>query len=390
MDSALQRAGETRSSNLADQRRLVVAITPRTVWLAVGLLALLAAVAVVLMKALFVFILIFIAIILAEGIRPAVEWQARHHVPRPLAVLLIYLGVAVVAAILVYILISPLLSQLTTLNRELPRYVQQVQSFFTRARQVISSSPELSRALDSLQASQGSLIGTLASLLLQIPYMIGTILFSSVVVAVMAFFWLTGIEHLKPFVVSLFPEERRAAALSVLAEMGEHIGGYVRGVVINMWVIGILSGVADWLLGIPYPVLLGILAGLTELIPYFGPWISGGVAALVALITLGPLAALEVVGVYVIIQEIEGHTLIPVVMMREVNLNPLTVVIAVLLGAELLGVIGGILAVPAAAVVKVLIVRVAAPAARHASARLSLPHDGYDAASSPTVGSPET
>jgi predicted PurR-regulated permease PerM len=146
--------------------------------------------------------------------------------------------------------------------------------------------------------------------------------------------------------------------------MGIRLSGYVRGVGINMLVIGILSGGADWLLGIPYPTLLGIVAGLMEIIPYFGPWISGGIAAIVALVTISPIAALEVIVAYILIQQIEGHVLIPYVMMRTVKINPLTVVIAVLLGTELLGIIGGILALPVAAVVEVVIMRAILPALR--------------------------
>ncbi len=131
----------------------------------------------------------------------------------------------------------------------------------------------------------------------------------------------------------------------------------------------------DWLLGIPYAVLLAIVAGMTEIIPYFGPWISGGIAAIVALIAVSPIAALEVVAAYIIIQEVEGHVLIPFVMMRSVKLNPLAVVVAVLLGSELLGIIGGILAVPAAAVIEVVFMGAVVPMVRRRVAyRPTSPH----------------
>ena len=178
-------------------------------------------------------------------------------------------------------------------------------------------------------------------------------------------------QGLKPLVLSLFPEESRPAVADLLGDMGYRLSGYVRGVAINMVVVGALSGAVDWLLGIPYAVLLGIVAGMTEIIPYFGPWISGGVAAIVALVAVSPIAALEVVVAYVLIQEVEGHVLIPFVMMRSVKLNPLTVVIAVLLGTELLGIIGGILAVPAAAVIEVVFMRAVVPAVRRRVARRS-------------------
>jgi predicted PurR-regulated permease PerM len=205
--------------------------------------------------------------------------------------------------------------------------------------------------------------------------LLGRLLLSAVVVLVMAFFWLTGIEHLRPFVISLFPDQQQALVDDVIGELGRRIGGYLRGVVFNMFVIGILSGLGLWVLGVPYPALLGILAGLTELLPYIGPWISGAVAALVALALVSPLKSVEVIGYYILLQQVEGNTLVPIVMMNAVNLNPLTVVVAVLLGSEVLGLAGAVLAVPAAAVLQVLIVRVLAPVARHAAQRMPSPPD---------------
>ena len=204
----------------------------------------------------------------------------------------------------------------------------------------------------------------------------------------MAFFWLTGVERLRPFFISLFPDHFQPNVDDILSEIGRKIGGYVRGVALNMFVIGTLSGGADFLLGVSYPVLLGIWAGMAELIPYFGPWIGGSAAVLVALITGGPLKAIEVVGAYVVIQEIEGHTLAPFVMMHTVELNPLTVIVAVLLCTELLGIAGGVISVPGAAIIKALMVRVVGPMARSASARVSREHDTSRPAFSNSAGPP--
>ena len=361
----VERREQSHLDGMSDPRRWVVTITPRSIWLAAGIVALFIAIGIVLLKAIYVLILMFIAIIFAEGIRPIVDWLERRHLPRPLSVMLTYLGIILVFAGLAYLLVEPVVTQLTKLGSQLPQYGAKIQDFISRIQQLVGNSPQLGQALNQA----GGLVQGLAAFLLQIPLFIGTLIFSIVIVATIAFFWLTGVERLKPFVVGLFPAQAQSEAADIVSEMGHRIGGYLRGVVFNSFVIGILSGAADFLLHVPYPVLLGILAGLTELIPYFGPWISGGVAGLVALIAAGPLAAVEVIVAYIIIQQIEGNVLVPLVMMRAVHLNPLTVVIAVLLGTELMGIIGGILAVPAAVIVHVLIVHVLAPAARRASRR---------------------
>lgn len=354
----------------------VVTITPRSIWLAAGIVALLIAIGIVLLKAMYVVILFFIAIIFAEGIRPVVDWLQRRRVPRPLGVLLTYLGILLVLVGLAYLLVQPVVAQITRLSTQLPQYTARVQDFLSRFQQLVGNNPQIGQALNQA----GGFVQEIAAFLLQIPLLIGTVLFGIVIVATIAFFWLTGIEQLQPFVVGLFPRHLQAETAGVIGEMGRKIGGYLRGVVFNSFVIGILSGVAVYFLHVPYPLLLGILAGMTESIPYFGPWISGGVAALVALITVGPLTAVLVVVAYIVIQQVEGNVLVPLVMMRAVELNPLTVVIAVLLGTELLGIIGGILAVPAAVVVQVLVVRALAPAARQAAVRrTAVPMGGVSA-----------
>jgi predicted PurR-regulated permease PerM len=343
---------------------LQVSVAPGALWLIAGIALLFICIGIVLLKGIFVFLLLFTAIVFAEGIRPVVDRLQRWHAPRPLAVLLVYLCLALILALLIWILLRPLIAQVTHLVNNFPSYMNRIGALVTGLEQTLSGSPQLSSALDSMRSSLTGLAGGVLSYAISLPQTAGSILLSVVLVAVMAFFWLTGVEDLKPLILSVFPEQSRPVVSDMLIDMGIRLSGYVRGVGINMLVIGILSGGADWLLGIPYPTLLGIVAGLMEIIPYFGPWISGGIAAIVALVTISPIAALEVIVAYILIQQIEGHVLIPYVMMRTVKINPLTVVIAVLLGTELLGIIGGILALPVAAVVEVVIMRAIVPALR--------------------------
>lgn len=383
--------GETTPAPLpSGNRSIVISITPRSIWLAIGLVALLICVGIILMKALFVLMLLFIAIIFAEGIRPLVNFQERHRIPRPLGVFIVYLAILLIFAALGFLLVQPIIHQVDRLNNDLPRYVSQAQDSLTRLDQKMSKNPLLSKAIGSPENAVAGLAHRLAPLLLKIPFLLGKILFSVVAIIVMAFFWLTGVEQLRPFFVGLFPAQHQGHVNSILSEIGHKIGGYVRGVVLNMVVIGTLSGGADFLLNVSYPVLLGIWAAMAELIPYFGPWIGGSAAVLVALITGSPIKALEVVAAYVVIQEIEGHTLVPFVMMHTVDLNPLTVIIAVLLGTGLLGVAGGVISVPTAAIIKVLMLRVVGPLARSASSRVSEREDGAQPAFSNSAGPPKS
>jgi predicted PurR-regulated permease PerM len=373
------------SNNAGAESRLLVAVSARTLWLIAGIALLFIGVGVVLLKGILVFLLLFTGIVLAEGIRPLVDRLQRWRVPRPLAVLLVYLGLVAIVALLMWVLLQPVIAQIAQLTARLPSYMSRIGSFLTSMQSRLNSSSQLSGVLSAARSSASGFATSILSYALGLPQMLGSLLLSIVLVAVIAFFWLTGVQGLKPLMLSLFPEEARPSVSDLLSDMGYRLSGYVRGVGINMLVVGALSGAVDWLLGIPYALLLGIVAGMTEIIPYFGPWISGGVAAIVALIAVSPIAALEVVAAYILIQEVEGHVLIPFVMMRSVKLNPLTVVIAVLLGTELLGIIGGILAVPAAAVVEVVFMRAIVPVVRarvaHHPSRIQLADGARDGAS---------
>ena len=151
---------------------------------------------------------------------------------------------------------------------------------------------------------------------------------------------------------------------SVISEVGKSFGGYVRGALITMILIGLPAWLGLLILGVPYQLLLGVVAGLTELLPYIGPWISGSIAVLVALVAVDPLKAVQVIILFLLIYEIEGNIIRSLVMSKQVHVDPLLVIVSVLIGINMLGVIGAILAVPLAAGAQVLIVRVVASSIR--------------------------
>jgi predicted PurR-regulated permease PerM len=307
-------------------------------------------------------VLVFLlAIVVAEGIRPLVRRLEGWRFPRPAAILAVYLVMLGVLALLVLLLVQPLVSQAQQLANDFPRYQQQLQTFIND----VQSRFHLS---GNFNAQLGSALGTAKDVLLAIGSTVATVLVNFVIVLVLAFLWLTTSDRLKSFVVDLVPPLRQPLAADVIADMGRRIGGYLRGVVINMVVIGLLSGVAVTALRLPSPVLLGIFAGILEAIPIFGPFLGAAPAVLLGF-TVSPLYPLLVAGVFLVIQQVESNTLVPVVMNRVVALPPLTVVLALLVGGALQGVAGALLAVPMAAALQVLILRVVVPMIHAAQGR---------------------
>ena len=390
MDDEATHSPDGRAETATPRRYLTIAIEPRTLWLATAIILGVLVFAFVFTHALGVFIVVFIAIIFAEGIRPLVARLQAWRVPRPLAVLLIYLVIVAVVGILAYILVQPLVNQLAAFVNALPDYASEAQRVLTHIQQLASGNPQILQAISLLEGQLGSIVSNALPLVLHLPFAIGDLIFNALLILLIAFLWLTSIGRLRPFALGLLPASARPVAQVMIDESSRRLGGYLRGVLVNMAAIGTLSGLGLALLGVPYAVLLGVLAGLTELIPFLGPWISGAAAVAVAGLAVDPLKAGEVVLLFMVLQQVEGNTLVPIVMNRTVELNPLLIVVAVLIGGALFGLAGSVLAVPLAALIEVAVIRVVAPAVRHAAARVEAREAREDRASEapPTVGRP--
>jgi predicted PurR-regulated permease PerM len=316
-------------------------------------------------------ILLLLAIILAEGIRPAAERLQRYRIRLPLAIMLIYLVLAVIVGLLLWLLLSPLLTQLRSLLEHLPQYQQEIQKQLSDMQKQVEEQGAAGQMIQNLTSELVTAIEQSAPALIAVPFNILTGMFGLfvdlIIVLTMTLFWLLGSRTLKRFVVGLLPVNSQAYASSVIGEVGLAFGGYVRGTLISMLIIGSVTGGGLALLGVPYALLLGVLAGLCELLPYLGPWIAGPISVVLALIASGPVTAVGVVILFILIQELEGNVVEPLVMSHSVHIDPLVVIVVVLVGINLLGIIGAILAIPIAAGVQVLVVRLLAPAIRSIS-----------------------
>jgi predicted PurR-regulated permease PerM len=180
------------------------------------------------------------------------------------------------------------------------------------------------------------------------------IVFTVVSAMIVAYYWMTEKAIIKRLVLGLFPMDRRDRAHALWDEIEDKLGGWARGQVLLMLIIGGVSTVVYGALGLPSFFLLGIWAGITELIPFIGPFLGGGLAVIVAF-TEGWQKAAVVLLFVIVLQQLEGNVIVPRVMRNAVGLTPLSVILAVLVGSTLLGPLGAILAIPVAAAVQVLI-----------------------------------
>jgi predicted PurR-regulated permease PerM len=369
LDGAAQSSRMASSSSTLRIRS--ISITQRTIWLAAVLVVAILAGIVIVDKALGPLILLLLAMIIGEAVRPVVVRLERYHIPRAIGTLLIFLIIIVALVGLSWLLINPLVGEIGSLAHNLPHYQAQLQKDLDDLGNRLKAQGSLGTAATDIAGSLAAALRQSAPALIAIPFGFLTGIFGIfidlVVILTMTIFWLLSAGKLRRFIVSLFPQPSQDHASSVMLEIGTTFGGYVRGTLASMVIIGTLTGAGLALLGVPYALLLGLLAALTELLPYLGPWISGSISVVFALIAVGPLKSVEVIILFILIQELEGNVVQPLVMSRTVHIDPLLVIVSVLVGINLLGIIGAVLAVPIAAGIQVLVVRVVAPAVRRAS-----------------------
>ena len=367
---AAAQSGTMPSSSSSTLRIRSISITQRTIWLAAVLAVVILVGIVIVDKALGPLILLLLAMIIGEAVRPVVVRLERYHIPRAVGTLLIFLVIIVILGGLVWLLINPLVSEIGSLAHNLPHYQAQLQKDLDNLGKSLKAQGNLGTAVKSIAASLAAALKQSAPALIAIPFGflsgIFGIFIDLVVILTMTIFWLLSAGKLRRFIVGLFPPASQGHASSIMLEIGTTFGGYVRGTLASMVIIGTLTGAGLALLGVPYALLLGLVAAITELLPYIGPWISGGISVVFALIAVGPLKSVEVIILFILIQELEGNVVQPLVMSRTVHIDPLLVIVSVLVGINLLGIIGAILAVPIAAGIQVIVVRVLAPAIRRA------------------------
>jgi predicted PurR-regulated permease PerM len=293
--------------------------------------------------------------------------QARN-IPQPLGILIVYVALLGFLALLVTLLVQPIVTEAGALANNFPHYKGDFLRFVDKAQQQLHFNIDITKQV-------GSLLDTARQVLFTIGGTIGTVVANFVLVLVLGFLWLMSSDRLKRFVVDLFPERHQELATDVFHEMGYRMGGFLRAVAINSLVVGVAVGLACWLLRLPSPVVLGVFAGLAAAVPLVGAFI-GVIPPVLLGFTVGPAYPVLVLAVLLVIQLIDANTVVPMVMNRVVALPALGVVLALLIGGALQGLIGALLAVPIAAALQVVLIRVAVPAVHHAQGRTDRAYAG--------------
>lgn len=171
---------------------------------------------------------------------------------------------------------------------------------------------------------------------------------------VVAFYVLIDLPNIREQVVSLIPPRNRAEVLYVSRELGGAVGGFLRGQLFVALIVGALTSFGFWLIGLDFWLIIGMIAGLLNIVPFLGPWVGGTLGVMVGLVTGSATTALWAGVVAVVVQQIDNNFISPNVMRATVRLHPAVVILVLILGGAIGGVWGVLLAVPATAAVKIV------------------------------------
>jgi predicted PurR-regulated permease PerM len=317
----------------------------------VGLIALAAAAGGVL-------VLLFVAILLASALEPIVGFlRSRLPIGRGATILLVYVTFFLAVIGLAFVVVPAAIGQGQKILASLPAFFESIRTWAATLRP---------RALgQSVTGLLGSVQGALApkppdpNTVVQVGRIAIEGVVSVLTLLTIVFFWLLEHARLQRYLLAYLPADRRAGARDAWNEVETRLGLWVRGQLTLMATMGLATGIAYALLGVPGALLLGLIAALAEAIPIVGP-LLGAIPAVLVAATVSDQLALLVGGVYIVIQLIEGSVLVPLVMRNTIGISPLLVLLSLLVGSAAGGFLGAALAVPVAAALEIVFARMQA------------------------------
>jgi predicted PurR-regulated permease PerM len=297
-----------------------------------------------------VLVLVGLALFLAAGLDPAVTWLTNHGLRRWQAVLVTLVVLAGMVAGFLAAAIPPLAAQTTALVNELPKYLHTLQDHNSQIGKLDAQYHIQDRVRNLLQTKGGSLIGGV----LGAGEVVLSTFSSIVIVAVLAIYFLADMPRIKLLAYRLAPHSRRARVILIGDEIFAKVGGFVLGNFVTSVIAGL--GTYIWLVifGVPYPILLGLLVAFLDLIPVIGSTIGGAIVTLVALTVSLPVA-IATLGFYIAYRLAEDYFVVPRVMGKTVQVPGAVSVVAVLIGGALMGIVGALVAIPAAAALRLFL-----------------------------------
>jgi predicted PurR-regulated permease PerM len=302
---------------------------------------------------------LLIAVAVVYLLNPLVSALERSGVPRVAGAGIVYVLFLCIVALVVALLVPVVTRQVQAVIDHFPDYLADAQAFVRDIAARFGQEPNF--RLDAEQVREWLSAGENRQAVTR--YLTGlrsvtTSLISGLIIfvlgPVMAFYLLVDLPRLRRGAMALVPPARRTEMRSLMDQIGQAVGGFFRGQLLVALFVGVASSIGLWAIGLPFWLLVGIVAGVFNLVPLVGPFIGGALAVIIALISGQPLKAVWAALVLLAVQQIDNHLISPNVMGRTVQLHPVVVMLALLVGASFAGLFGMLVIVPLVAVAKIV------------------------------------
>ena len=314
----------------------------------------------VLSKLKWLFIYFSIALMLAYFFDPLYKYLISKKAPKVLAIIVVF-GIIIALLILtIFFLIPSVINQLNILYNEIPKFISSYQTL------ILSLEPQLSRFIDpadvesllkeNLSELQKSILGFSQTIIIYLSNIVSSITFGVVIVPLILFYLMKDIFIFKENLYIFVSKENKKEFKEVLEEIDNVISGFIRGRIIVCFIVGTLIGIGLYFLNLKFALIIGIISGVFNFIPYLGP-IVGVVLALIFALGSPWWTLLMIVVLFVLVNQLEAIYLNPNILGKGLGLHPLTVILSMLICGQLLGILGVLVAVPLAAILKVLAIR---------------------------------
>jgi predicted PurR-regulated permease PerM len=305
-----------------------------------------------------VLFLVFLAILLGAGLEPVIGWiRTRLPLGRAMGILVVYAAFLLLVIGLVLLIVPAAAVQVELAVGRLPTFLESVRVIVDHLKPTVLADG-LDRLIDQAEASLHPSTPD-AGTVVNASIVIASSAAALVTLLTLVFFWLTERSRLQRYVLAFMPEPRRAGVRDAWNEVETRLGLWVRGQLILMGTLGVMTAIAYSLLGLPAALLLALIAAVVEIVPLAGP-LLGAIPALLVATTVSMETAVLTLAVYVVLQFVEGNVLVPIVMRNAIGLSPFLVAVSLLTGFAAGGPLGAIVAVPAVAAIEAILEHVQA------------------------------
>lgn len=311
----------------------------------------------VLSKLKWLFIYFSFALMLAYFFDPLNRYLTQKKIPKVLTILIVFGIIMTLLILTIFFLIPSVINQLNILYKEIPNFIENYQNL------ILSIKPQLSKFInpldveillkENLSGLQKSVLSFSQSIIIYLSNIVSSITLGIVIIPLILFYLMRDMFLFKENLYIFVSKKNKKKFKEVLEEIDNIVSGFIRGRIMVCFIVGTLIGIGLYFLNLKFALIIGIVSGVLNFIPYLGP-IVGVVLALIFALGSPWWTLLMIVILFVLVNQLETIYLNPIILGKGLGLHPLTVILSMLICGQLLGILGVLVAVPLAAILKVL------------------------------------